>query len=60
MKESIVAMQLRLREATHLKLKVIARAEMRSLNAQIEYLLQKSIEEYEAAHGPLAVTEEEA
>ena len=45
--------QLRLDELLFEKLKVLARQEMRSFNAQIEYFLMTSVKEYEAKHGKL-------
>lgn len=44
---SKVALQLRLEEETHAKLKEISEKELRSLNAQIEYFILKGIENYE-------------
>ena len=48
-----IALQLRLDEAAHRKVKVIAEREMRSLNAQIEYFIAKGIERYERENGSL-------
>ena len=48
-----IAFQLRLDEDTHRRIKAIAEKEMRSLNAQIEYMLLEGIERYEKAHGAL-------
>ena len=42
-----IALQLRLSTALHEKIKSIAEAEMRSINAQMEYFLTKSVEQYE-------------
>lgn len=50
-----VAMQIRLDETTHQKLKLIADKELRSLNAQLEYFLMQGIKEYESNHGSLDV-----
>jgi hypothetical protein len=33
----------------------IAKQEKRSLNAQLEFAVQKHIEEYETAHGPVPI-----
>lgn len=41
-----IALQLRLEEETHSKLKEIADKELRSLNAQIEYFILKGIENF--------------
>ena len=40
------------------KITQVARDNRRSLNAQLEYLAQECVKEYEAAHGPIAVDEE--
>ena len=42
-----IALQIRLSTALHEKIKAIAEAEMRSMNAQMEYMLTKGVEEYE-------------
>ena len=46
-----IATQIRLDELTHIKLKHIAEKELRSLNAEMEYLILKGIEAYEEEHG---------
>lgn len=46
-----IATQIRLDESTHTKLKYIAEKELRSLNAEMEYLILKGIESYEAQYG---------
>lgn len=38
------------------KLAIIARAENRSVNAQIEYAIKENIRRYEAEHGPVTVS----
>lgn len=48
-----VALQLRLDEVLHTRLKTIAEKEMRSLNAEMEYLLMQSVGRYEEEHGSL-------
>ena len=45
-----VALQLRLSTALHEKIRAIAEKEMRSINAQMEYMLTKSVEQYEVSH----------
>ena len=40
------------------KITCIAKENKRSLNAQLEYLAQKCVKEYEAANGPIFVDEE--
>lgn len=52
---SKVALQIRLEEGTHQKLKVIADSELRSLNAQLEYFILQGIKSYEANHGSVDV-----
>lgn len=47
---SKVALQLRLEEETHSKLKEISEKELRSLNAQIEYFILAGIANYEKEH----------
>ena len=46
-----VALQLRLDEVLHTRLKDIAEKEMRSLNAEMEYLLMKGVGRYGDEHG---------
>jgi hypothetical protein len=48
---SKVATQIRLSEDIYAKVKCIANAELRSLNAQMEYFIIKGIESYEADNG---------
>ena len=40
------------------KITQVAKDNKRSLNAQLEYLAQKCVKEYEAANGPIPVDEE--
>lgn len=54
-----VALQIRLEESTHQKLKVIADNELRSLNAQLEYFILQGIKEYETNHGSVDVPHSE-
>jgi hypothetical protein len=44
---------LRIIEENYKKLQAIAEHEHRSMAAQIEYLIQECIVEYEAKHGPI-------
>lgn len=53
-----VALQFRMHEETHYKLKYIAKRELRSLNSQIEYFALKGIAEYEREHGEIIIEEE--
>ncbi len=46
-----VALQLRLDETTHKKIKVIAEKELRSLNAQLEYFISRGLQAYEKKDG---------
>lgn len=54
-----VALQIRLDETTHQKLKVIAEDELRSLNAQLEYFVIQGIKEYEMTYGMVDVQRSE-
>ena len=40
------------------KITCVAKDNKRSLNAQLEYLAQLCVEEYESKHGPIPVDEE--
>ena len=40
------------------KITAVARDNKRSLNAQLEYLAQNRVREYEAAHGPIPVDQD--
>ncbi len=53
-----IALQIRLDEITHRKLKILAEEELRSLNAQLEYFVKKGIESYEKEHGTITVSDE--
>ena len=55
MKDNEVGIRLRLQQSTHKKLKVIAEAKLRSLNAQIEYFALKGLEEYEKENGEIVI-----
>ena len=46
-----IALQLRIDEDIHGKMKLIAERERRSLNAQIEYVLEEYIERYTNERG---------
>lgn len=50
---SKVATQMRYEYELYEKTRIIAEAELRSLNAQIEYFMKKGIEAYEKEHGPI-------
>lgn len=49
---------LRLRDETDYKIKIIAKTENRSKNKQIEYILNQFIEKYEQANGIIEFDEE--
>ncbi len=53
-----IALQLRLDEKAHSKLKIIAEKELRSLNAQLEYFIKLGIESYEKENGTIQAKEE--
>ena len=46
-----VALQVRLDEKVHPKLRIVAEEEVRSLNSQIEYFVIKGIQKYEQENG---------
>ena len=54
-----VALQLRLDENAHRKLKIIAERELRSLNSQLEYFILRGIKSYEDEFGPIADLKEQ-
>lgn len=41
-----IALQLRIDEEIHKKVKIVSEKELRSLNAQLEYFIIKGVEEY--------------
>ncbi|MCI8869423.1 MAG: hypothetical protein HFF39_02590 [Lawsonibacter sp.] len=49
---------LRLDSAIYEKLKALSVRERRSMNNMVEYAVQRYLQEYEAANGPLPVDEE--
>ncbi len=49
---------LRLNETAYEKLRVLASRETRSLNNLIEYVLQCYLNEYEAEHGAIQISDE--
>lgn len=48
-----IALQVRLDESTHQKLKSISEKELRSLNAQLEYFVIQGIKAYELENGSI-------
>ena len=53
MSKSKVALQLRISETTHKKVKIISGKKLRSINSQFEYFILKGVEEYEKHHGKI-------
>ena len=53
------ASQMRFDETLYEKTKVIAEAELRSVNAQVEYFMKLGIAAYEREHGPIDLPREE-
>ena len=49
----------RVNEVTLLKITHIAKKNFRSLNAQLEFLVQECIEQYEADNGEIPIDEED-
>lgn len=54
-----VTTALRLEEDAHIKITYIAKRKKRSLNAQLEYLVDRCIEEYEAKNGAIEIQEDQ-
>ena len=54
-----VASQMRFDETLYEKTKIIADAELRSVNAQIEYFMKQGIAAYEREHGPISLPAED-
>lgn len=50
-----LASQIRLEEEIFLKVKTIAEKEKRSLNGQLEYFLEKCVEQYEKDNGLIEI-----
>ena len=53
-----IASQMRFDETLYEKTKLIAEAELRSVNAQIEYFMKLGIAAYEREHGPVTLPDE--
>mgnify|MGYP003378583506 CR=1 FL=1 len=53
MPEKKIALQLRIDENIHKKVKEISSKELRSLNSQFEYFILKGVEEYEKENGTI-------
>ena len=54
-----VALQVRLDEKVHAKLRIVAKEEVRSLNSQIEYFVIKGIQKYEQENGIISINTHE-
>ena len=50
-----ISTQVRLDETTYQKMKIIAKSEKRSTNAQLEYFMKIGVEAYEAEHGEIVL-----
>lgn len=53
MPEEIVKTQVRVNAPLWAKLKFVAAKEHRTANAQLEYLIEQCVEQYEAEHGEI-------
>lgn len=49
------SLQIRINETIWAKAKIIAEAESRNLNSQLEYFIKQGVAAYEAEHGPVEV-----
>lgn len=54
MADNKVALQLRIDETMHKKVKFISSKELRSLNSQLEYFILKGITEFEKQNGTIS------
>ena len=54
-----VALQVRLDEKAHAKLRIVAEEDVRSLNSQIEYYVIKGIQKYEQENGIISINTHE-
>ena len=57
--KSIVSSNIRIEEETREKLRIIASINKRSINKEIEYLIEQSIKEYEEKHNKIDINYEE-
>ncbi|MBD9107062.1 Arc family DNA-binding protein [bacterium] len=57
--KSIVSSNIRIEEETWEKLRIIASINKRSINKEIEYLIEQSIKEYEEKHNKIDINYEE-
>lgn len=56
--KSIVSSNIRIEEETWEKLRIIASINKRSINKEIEYLIEQSIKEYEEKHNKIDINYE--
>lgn len=54
-----IATQMRYDEVLYEKTKVIAKNEMRTINAQIEYFIKLGVEAYEKEHGVISLPKDD-
>ncbi len=59
MMKSIISSNVRIEEETWEKLKIMASKNKRSINKEIEYLIEQSIQEYEEKYGKIEIDFEE-
>lgn len=57
--KSIVSSNIRIEEETWEKLRIIASINKRSINKEIEYLIEQSIKDYEEKHNKIDINYEE-
>ncbi len=57
--KSIVSSNIRIEEETREKLRIIASINKRSINKEIEYLIEQSIKDYEEKHNKIDINYEE-
>ena len=57
--KSIVSSNIRIEEETWEKLRIMASINKRSINKEIEYLIEQSIKEYEEKHNKIDINYEE-
>ena len=57
--KSIVSSNIRIEEETWEKLRILASVNKRSINKEIEYLIEKTLKEYEERYGKIEVNFDE-
>lgn len=58
-KDGTVVSQVRLEITSYQKMKIIAKSEGRSINAQLDYFMRKGVEAYERENGEIILSDEE-